>query len=706
MKKRFTLATKEGCTRLLIVFLALILACSFAARMISSDAGAVKISRVVFDSRGATIDAQLYYPAGTSDSDRLPAVLVAHGAGVGEGNLRGISEELARRGFVVLNADAYNMGLSEQPVNDEFDFGVDQFNRGGTPHGLLDSVEFLRTLKFVDQTRIGIVGHSLGARRGGYAVAADCGYYTLNDMLLNVLHDTFGQTFTEVEISQDADTLAAARLSADQLAHYEKLKEECTEQYNTRILALCLVGYSANDVPQLQIQTVEVAGHEVTRNCQVNLGLLSGIYDFSHFTYFSNDATKANWYTGADDIQIDQWYSVDDLAQSSKQLGNIFETSVTENGELAAAIHSRTSRIFGTTPESHAKNNFSTYTASDVVKYFEQVFAYNGGELTDASTVPVDASHTVFMWREALNFLALLLMVCALIAAAGLLLKTGFFACCVAPDSTSPTGVSKLWYWIISVLGIVLAFVAIKRVNGIFGFKLPYLAFLPFFETWWYTYIFIAIIAVGSLVLLFGAWLREKKACGATNIGALHFRQPVTSVLKTLLLAVILLAFAYLTLMVIEYLFDQDYRLWMAVFTEMKVEYWRYIWRLFLVFMPCYLAIGALTNYVVRKDLPAWADTLLTVVINSAGVWLCCIIECISMFTAGQSFSSFISTYQMVIFIPVTVYITRKMYKLTNSIWLGAAVNALIVAWSICSGMGLNLDHYLPQTWMSVFFNV
>lgn len=704
MKHRFTFSTKEGCTRLLVLFLSLILAFSFVARLIATDGGSVKISRVVFDSRGATIDAQLYYPAGTSDADKLPAVVVGHGAGVGNGNLKGISEELARRGFVVLNVNAYNMGLSEQPINDEFDFGVEQFNRGGTPHGLLDSVDFLRTLKFVDQTRIGIVGHSLGARRGGYAVAADCGYYTLNDLLLNVLYDTFGQTFTAAEITQDADALAAQRLNADQLAYYEKLKADCIEQYNTRILALCLVGYSANDVPQLQIQTVEVAGHEVTRNCQVNLGLISGIYDFSHLTYYSNDATKANWYTGTEDIQFDIWYSVDDLTRSSVQLGNIFETSVLDNEELSAAIQNRTSRIFGTTPESHAKNNFSPYTASDVVRYFEQIFAYNNGELTTASA---DDYGTVFLWRETLNFLALLCVVGALVAAAGLLLKTDFFASCVAAAGTAGTvGFSRLWYWIISILGILLAFVGIMRVNGIFGFQLPYLEFLPFFETWWYTFAFIAIIAVGSLVLLLLAWFRDKKANGTTNIGALNFKMSIPAILKTLLLAVMLLALAYGTLMVVEYLFDQDYRMWMAAFTEMKVEYWGYIWHIFLVFMPCYLAIGALTNYVVRQDLPSWADTLLTVVINSAGVWLCCIVECVSLFAANQSFSSFISTYQMVVFIPITVYITRKMYKLTNSIWLGAALNTLLVAWAICSGMGLNIDYYLPQTWLSVFFNV
>ncbi|WP_394961145.1 dienelactone hydrolase family protein [Candidatus Allofournierella merdavium] len=706
MKKYFTLSTKEGSARLLALFLALILVCSFAARMVSTDGGNVKISRVVFDSRGATIDAQLYYPAGTSDADSLPAVLVAHGAGVGEGNLRGISEELARRGFVVLNSNAYNMGLSEQPINDEFDFGVDQFNRGGTPHGLLDAVEFLRTLKFVDQTRIGIVGHSLGARRGGYAVAADCGYLTFNDIMVNVLHDTFGQTFTAQEITRPADELAAERLNADQLARYEALKAENRDHYDTRILALCLLGYSANDVPQLQIQTVSVGGHEVTRNCQVNLGLISGVYDFGHREYYNNDATKANWYTNGENVQLDEWYAVDDLTQSSRQLGSILETSVVENTDLAAAIQARTSRIFGMTPESHAKNNFSTYTASDVVKYFEQIFAYNGGELTDASTVSVDASGTVFLWRESLNFLAMIFMICAVIAAAGLLLKTEFFAGCVAAAETGAGGFSKAWYWIFSALGIALGFFAIWKANSIFGFLLPYFSFLPFFESWWYAYLFIAIVAIGSLVLLVLAWLRERNTAGGANLRSLHLKMPVRSVLKTLLLAAVLLAFAYLTLMVIVYLFDQDYRLWMAVFTEMKVEYWRYIWRLFLVFMPCCLAIGALTNYVIRKDLPGWADTALTVVINSAGVWLCCIVECITMVVADRSFSSFVSTYQMIILIPITVYITRKMFKLTNSIWLGAAMNSLLIAWSICSSTGLNLDRYLPQTWMSVFFNI
>ena len=48
--------------------------------------------------------------------------------------------------------------------------------------------------------------------RSSSAAIADCGYYTLNDRLINILYDVFGQSFTADEITQDANQLAAERL--------------------------------------------------------------------------------------------------------------------------------------------------------------------------------------------------------------------------------------------------------------------------------------------------------------------------------------------------------------------------------------------------------------------------------------------------------------------------------------------------------------
>ena len=63
------------------VLLAVMLLSQLFAAMISSDTGAIKIESIMLDARGAELSADLYYPAGAADRGRLPAVMVAPGAG-------------------------------------------------------------------------------------------------------------------------------------------------------------------------------------------------------------------------------------------------------------------------------------------------------------------------------------------------------------------------------------------------------------------------------------------------------------------------------------------------------------------------------------------------------------------------------------------------------------------------------------------------
>lgn len=704
-RKLFSFTTPDGCKRLLILFLAIVMICSFAARLIASDFGNVKITRVYFDSRGATVEGDLYYPAGTSDSDKLPAVLIAHGGGVTNGNMKGFAEELARRGFVVLNVNAYGIGLSEQPVSDDGGQGINGFDRKATPAGMYDALNFVRTLKFVDQTRIGMTGHSNGSRRTGYAAMMDCGYLTFNDTMLNILYNDFGLEISEEDIYTDADLIAQEQLDETELKFYQMIREEQWEQYNTKLKSICLVGSDANLVTLAQ--TVEVAGHEVTRNCQVNFGIVTGLYDDRYRGYISSEPAKENWYTGGEDVELETWYVLDDETASSQKLGKIYETSVTSNAQLQVAIDNRDTRIVSFNPETHSKNFFSTQTTADVVKYFEQTLGYNCGNLSDASTVPLDVNNSVFMWREYLNTFAMIAMVLMCLALAGSLLGTKFFAPCVANPCTASLGVfNKKKYWLIGAGTIAVTFYAIDVVNNIYGPGLYWSMFIPYFCSWWLTVIYVAIVAAGSAVLLALCWFTDRKTIGNARIFALNVKMKVVNVLKSILLAMIMLAAAYISLMVIQNLFGQDYRWWMAAFAEMKGEYWRYIWRVALLMFPTFLIIGALTNYTIRSDIPRWKDNLLTVVIGSAGVWLCCIANLIVVYSTGDLFSSFISCYGFLILVPITVYITRKLYEMTNSIWLGAAFNSLLLSWTLNTTIGLNIERYIGQWWLSAFLNL
>ena len=70
----------------------------------------------------------------------------------------------------------------------------------------------------------------------------------------------------------------------------------------------------------------------------------------------------------------------------------------------------------------------------------------------------------------------------------------------------------------------------------------------------------------------------------------------------------------------------------------------------------------------------------------------------------------FISAYinfkfYSVLWVPITVYLARKMYNLTKNVWTGALLNTFIITWSIMSSLGVN-DTFWGQHWVGNFFNI
>lgn len=701
MDKKFSLSDKKFCKKLVAICIAVILVASFFAQMVSTDGGKIKVETIRIDARGAELVGDLYYPAGTSDRDSLPAIVVTHGAGVTKNNYRSFAEELSRRKFVVFCVNGYGTGLSEFPKYDENNMGVDEYNTWTTPSGILDAVNFVRTLQFVDKERIGIAGHSQGSRRAGYSALIDCGYLTLNDMLVNVLYEQFGQSFTEEEINMNADELAAARLSKDELTLYEYIKAEVEADYNSRILAVCIIGGTASNCGPMK--AVNVAGFEVMRNCQVNEGLIGGDFDGGIAAFRFDPANQGFWHVDGD-IQLDTWYNIDDATNTSTVIGDFNATDIRSSEALQEAIRNRSTRLIVLNPETHSKEFFSIQTAAEVSRYFEQVFAYNGGELGDASATPIPATKTKFVAREILNAIAMLGMIALLFPVAGLLVNTGFFAGCVGKNKMNTTDYGKKRFWICAAVGAVSSFAAIYYINTIFAPGLPSPKFWPLFPSWWLTLIYLAVVAVFAVVEIVVLNAVDKKKYGKSFLGSLNVKLGVVNVLKSVLLGCVLTAVAYLSLTLILYLFNQDYRLWMMAFEEMKVEHWLYVWRFAIVLFPLYVLTGVALNYSNSDKIAGWKSVLVDVVANSLGVWVLAIVTTIILHKTGNSISNWTSSYAFIFFVPITIVVSKLMYKVTKSVWLGAAVNSLLIGWMMVCTIGYNT--YVGQGWFSNFFNI
>ncbi|WP_373803145.1 alpha/beta fold hydrolase [Bacteroides heparinolyticus] len=108
-----------------------------------------------------------------------PAVLALHGTGI-EGKKiidgatgienRAYAKELAERGYVVISPDYPSMGELE-----DYDFANDRYD-SGTMKGIfnhISCVDLLQSLPYVDNKRIGVIGHSLGGHNALFVAAFD-----------------------------------------------------------------------------------------------------------------------------------------------------------------------------------------------------------------------------------------------------------------------------------------------------------------------------------------------------------------------------------------------------------------------------------------------------------------------------------------------------------------------------------------------------
>jgi dienelactone hydrolase len=161
-------ALRKPCSIVAAVSLVMVLVFMTVASGFNSAWGDVTITDVHYpNSEGGMLHGQLFVPKGASSSNPAPAILNMHGGSDYLQTVSNYSIELARRGYVVLTVDAYGSGesdfVSTAAASNPGGPGDAENNTalkmdGGVSLGL----EQLMGYKFVDQSRIGMTGHSMG----------------------------------------------------------------------------------------------------------------------------------------------------------------------------------------------------------------------------------------------------------------------------------------------------------------------------------------------------------------------------------------------------------------------------------------------------------------------------------------------------------------------------------------------------------------
>lgn len=146
--------------RLIVVAIVLCLVSAVGASLLQTGGGAVAVTETTIPgSDGATISGLLYRPQNATADNPLPLIITGHGSFNNKEMQDQNLIELSRRGFVVFAPDSYRHGKSSIHSEDM-----------GEYTSMVDSVEALRSLNYVDQARIGLMGHSMGGDQANNTV--------------------------------------------------------------------------------------------------------------------------------------------------------------------------------------------------------------------------------------------------------------------------------------------------------------------------------------------------------------------------------------------------------------------------------------------------------------------------------------------------------------------------------------------------------
>ena len=148
----------------LCIGIALMLLASIVVSAVQTNGGKVTMKELAFETdSGYTMSAYLFIPDTATAENPAPAIVVSHGYLNNKEMTDANYVELSRRGYVVLSIDQPDHGDSD--VIENFVTFM--------PDGVYQAVLAVSRMPFVDTSRIGITGHSMGSWSCNAAINAD-----------------------------------------------------------------------------------------------------------------------------------------------------------------------------------------------------------------------------------------------------------------------------------------------------------------------------------------------------------------------------------------------------------------------------------------------------------------------------------------------------------------------------------------------------
>ena len=662
---------------ILVIFLS-----SFIASAIQSDGwqievtdlrnaeneGTITVNGAENEVEGLVVSGILFKPKGASADNPLPAVVLTHGYLNNREMQLQNAIELARRGFVVLTVDREGHGNYE--YRDSSTTGAMM-----ATSGLYDSAKYVYNLDYVDKDRIGISGHSMG----GYTTAMTL----LEDMGTGIVSAGLIQAWsTFIAAGPDVD-VGMLKAKDDEFFFTTNEGEDGTisREYLTTTAAKTFIGNSAleGDVISGAIyvngQAVETTGGQETEGAFRAIYEIPGVHPQNHCSVDGAEAVVNFFYNAFGTPDGYEYISEGNQVWWVKEAFSLIGLI-----GFFALIFPLASLLLGTPV-------FKSLRVAKLatVEHVRAVLDENGEAVLDENGEPQTVTETETVWEGA-NL----------------------------PVQPKPLkGVQKnISYWLAAIGITIFSGFSIHAICTEYGGKVfPNTQLYPQDTTNWVATWAVATALFSLAVILF-FWLvntainrvrygKDYSEYQENPFAAGRIATGLTGLLKTLVLALLILGILLAVLFTNWAVWKVDFRIWtlavkvfdLGVFLPTVIRY--------AVFFGIFFIISALFGETYRaSNVPEWASTLINVFFNIFGVLLVIAIQYGCFTTTGYMWQDdmalgYIVLFPMVPILAIATVIARRMTAKTGNIWLGALINTLLFTLITCTNTAASFSYVM-----------
>lgn len=549
---------------------------------------------------GKLMSALLFVPDTATAENPAPAIITSHGWY----NNREMQDmnfvEYARRGYVVMSIDMYGHGNSD-------DLGPDaNFSTRAT--GMTDAVELIAALPYVDSSRIGVTGHSNGARAANLAV--------------------------------DDDNLKEKQL----------------------ISAVLLVANDANYVDENKAYYNKYGNRDVA--------IVAARFDEFFFRVPNAEGVRSapGEYINQVTAQSFLNYGIDP-AEGEVRTDNTFYVESIDGKEAIRAIYAPY--------QIHPWNTISSKVVNFSVNFFEKALG---------APNPIPSNQQVWQWKAIFNFIGMVGFIIFVWAFTRVLLETKYFSTLKAEKiveaAPAPEGKAKIWFWASLALGAFVSFFSYLKLPALMA------TFRPAFANQRPVFFIAMWAAVNGLFTLILILIGKKMFGSRADRGA---RIWGNKLLKTILLALAVVAGSFLIVFTADYLLKVDFRLWVIPLKAFPPNKFDEILRYAPFFLFFYIIHSVSVNcFNFVKQGKEWINVAVLSFATVGGALFYVMLQYGTFFIQGKSWTEQLAKpvsniygiwlFPILIYFPLAVMLDRAIYKVTKNPYIGGIIFGLIMA--------------------------